>query len=410
MLQVFLDEPGVERLTGLARVVASGEALPPELVRRFRERLPQAALDNLYGPTEAAVDVSWWPCEEAAPRVVPIGRPIDNLRLHVVDRRLAPQPIGVPGELLLGGVGLARGYHGRPGLTAERWVPDPFATDFGAAGPGETGGAAPGGRLYRTGDLARWRADGSVEYLGRLDHQFKLRGLRIELGEIEAALLRQPQVAAAAAGIDRSAPGDARLVAWIVPRQAAPPVAAEAAEAPTVAEAPAELAGALRAALRRELPDGMVPTLFVTLPALPTTPSGKVDRRALPAPALDGAAAAARWREPETAAEKLLAEVWSEVLRRERVGAGDDFFALGGHSLLAAQVVARLAREIGLELPLRQVFETPVLADLAAAVDERLLAEDAGEHQAAAAAVETETQAAGTGEKAVGDGSREVAA
>jgi hypothetical protein len=264
--------------------------------------------------------------------------------------------------------------------------------------------------LYRTGDLARWRADGSVEYLGRLDHQVKLRGLRIELGEIEAALLRQPQVAAAAAGIDRSAPGDARLVAWIVPRQAAPPVAAEAAEAPTVAEAPAELAGALRAALRRELPDGLVPTLCATLPALPTTPSGKVDRRALPAPALDGAAAAARWREPETAAEKLLAEVWSEVLRHERVGAGDDFFAMGGHSLLAAQVVARLAREIGLELPLRQVFETPVLADLAAAVDERLLAEDAGEHQAAAAAVETETQAAGTGEKAVGDGSREVAA
>ncbi|MES1210782.1 MAG: amino acid adenylation domain-containing protein, partial [Acidobacteriota bacterium] len=182
MLEVFLETPGLEALASLRRVVASGEALPPQLVRRFFSRLPQAELHNLYGPTEASVDVSFWPCVPEPPGdVVPIGRPIANHQLHVVDRFLAPQPVGAPGELLLGGPGLARGYLGRPDLTAEAFIPDPF-------------GEGPGGRLYRTGDLVRRLADGTVHYLGRIDHQVKIRGFRIELGEIEAALTRLPGV------------------------------------------------------------------------------------------------------------------------------------------------------------------------------------------------------------------------
>ncbi|HEX2163212.1 MAG TPA: amino acid adenylation domain-containing protein, partial [Thermoanaerobaculia bacterium] len=354
MLQVFLAEPGVERLADLRRVVASGEALPPALVRRFRERLPHVALDNLYGPTEAAVDVSWWPCREAAPRVVPIGRPIANLRLHVVDRRMEPVPVGVPGELLLGGVGLARGYHRRPGLTAERWVPDPFAGEVGGAG-----GVAPGGRLYRTGDLVRWRADGSVEYLGRIDHQVKLRGLRIELGEIEAALAAHPAVREAAAMVRGE-----RLVAFVV-----------AGGAPDDA--------ALRAWLRARLPEPMVPSAFVRLDAMPLSPNGKADRRALAeVPVVEASAAAAASAEridegvagpqaggaaPPVVAGLVerVAAIWAGVLERDRVPARVSFFDLGGHSLLLVEVQRRLRRDLGVELSVVDLFRHPTVSALA---------------------------------------------
>ncbi len=303
-------------------------------------------LHNLYGPTEAAVDVTSWACDPGDPRpLVPIGRPVANTGIHLLDPGGAEAPIGVAGELHIGGVQVGRGYLGRPDLTAERFVPDPFA-----------GAADPGGRLYRTGDLARRLHDGAVDYLGRLDHQVKIRGFRVELGEIEAALATLPGVRAAvvvARGGREGGDGgaqDLRLVAYVVGGPGGAPAAGE-----------------LRAALGRRLPEHMVPAVFVPLAALPLTPSGKVDRRALPDA---GPAAAAGYVAPRTPVEELLAQAWADVLGRERVGARDDFFALGGHSLLATQVVSRLRSLFGIELPLRRLFEAPVLERFAAAVQE----------------------------------------
>jgi len=328
MLQAFLEgAPGLESLTSLRRVMASGEALPVELVRRFFTRLGQAELHNLYGPTEASVDVSFWPCVPEPPRsIVPIGRPIANLRLHVVDRGLHAQAIGIPGELLLGGVGLARGYLARPDLTAAAFVPDPF-------------GDEPGSRLYRTGDLTRLLSDGNVEYLGRIDHQVKIRGFRIELGEIEAVLSRYPSVRECVV-VAR----EGMLVAYV-----------------TGGAQPAEL----RAFLGERLPEYMVPPVFVALEALPLSPNGKVDRKALPAPVRESAAGFAA---PSDPVEELLAGLWSEVLRIERIGVHDNFFDLGGHSLMATRVRSRIQEILGVDLPLRKLFESPTVARLAAAV------------------------------------------
>src|SRR6185312_6654018 len=238
---------------------------------------------------------------------------------------------GVTGELFFGGANLGRCYHGRPELTAERFVPDPFA-------------AAAGGRLYRTGDLARWLPDGTLEFFGRLDDQVKIRGFRVEPGEIETLLAKHPAVAAAAVVARERAPGDKVLVAYVVRR----------------AGAPAEVA-ALRAFLGGQLPDYMVPTAFVELPALPLAPSGKVDRRALPAPDAGLLARDAAFVPPATEAEKVAAEIWSELLGAPRVGLDDNFFHLGGHSLLAARLVARVRARTTLELPLRALFERPTL-------------------------------------------------
>ncbi|RPH56883.1 amino acid adenylation domain-containing protein, partial [bacterium] len=341
MLQAFLEAaPGLESLASLRRVMASGEALPPELVRRFFARLGQAELHNLYGPTEASVEVSVWPCVPEPPRsVVPIGRPIANSRLYVVDRDLRPQPPGVPGELLLGGVGLARGYLGRPDLTAAAFVPDAF-------------GPEPGGRLYRTGDLVRHLPDGDVEFLGRIDHQVKLRGFRIELGEIEAVLTRHPSFHECVVLAREDTPGTSFLAAYVTGSPDAPPQPEE-----------------LRAFLGARLPEYMVPPAFVVLDALPLNPNGKVDRKALPAPERAGGEAEGRVA-PGDLVEELLAGIWAEVLGIERVGVGSNFFELGGQSLLATQVVSRIRGVLGVNLPPRTLFEAPTVTELARAVRE----------------------------------------
>ncbi|MER5337801.1 amino acid adenylation domain-containing protein [Micromonospora sp. NPDC002717] len=341
MLTVFLAEDGVEAATALRRVICSGEELPLASAVDFTARLPWCGLHNLYGPTEAAIDVSSWHCDPAllaGLTSVPIGGPIANLRLHVLDERGEECPVGVAGELHIGGVGLARGYHRRPALTAERFVPDPFS-------------AEPGARLYRTGDLARWRTapggtGGVIEFLGRIDHQVKLRGLRIELGEIESALREQPGVAEAAVIVREDSPGDKRLTAYVV--------------------GGAEHA-ALKSALKETLPEYMVPSAFVTLDALPLSPNGKLDRRALPAPVVTREASVALV-EPRDDTERLLAGIWSEVLGVDTLGIDDDFFDLGGHSMLATQVVAKIrkAEHGGRPVGVMDLFQQRTIRELAA--------------------------------------------
>ncbi|MGC4890936.1 amino acid adenylation domain-containing protein [Micromonospora sp. DT227] len=340
MLTVFLAEEGVEAATALRRVICSGEELPLTSAVDFTARLPWCGLHNLYGPTEAAIDVTSWACEPdrlAQVTSVPIGAPIANLRLHVLDASGAQCPVGVAGELHIGGVGLARGYHRRPALTAEKFVPDPFCGE-------------PGARLYRTGDLARWVVGpdgaGVIEFLGRIDHQVKLRGLRIELGEIESALREQPDVTEATVIVREDSPGDKRLTAYLVG-------AAEHA--------------ALKAALKDTLPEYMVPAAFVTLDALPLTPNGKLDRKALPAPVVTREASVALV-EPRDDTERALAAIWSEVLGVETLGIDDDFFDLGGHSMLATQVVAKIRKaELGgRAVGVMDLFQKRTIRDLAA--------------------------------------------
>jgi amino acid adenylation domain-containing protein len=329
MLRAFLEAPGTGRCTGLRRVVCSGEALSAELADRFFARLPGVELHNLYGPTEAAVDVTYQACAPGGRgALVPIGRPVANTRIYVLGARGNPVPAGMPGELHIGGVQVGRGYHARPRLTAERFVPDPFSR-------------RPGARLYRTGDLARWREDGALDFLGRIDAQVKVRGFRIEPGEIEAALRAHPAVADAAVVARREASGAERLVGYVVPRGAAP--------------TPAEL----REHLGRRLPEHMVPAAFMELAALPLTPSGKLDRAALPEPEVRGERVA-----PRNPAEEALAAIWAEVLRVPDVGVTDNFFELGGDSILSLRVAAR-AREAGFPLSIRQVALHPTVAALA---------------------------------------------
>jgi len=341
MLQVFLESPGLDRCASLKRVIASGEALPADLERRFFERLGGggAGLYNLYGPTEAAVDVTVWACERDGRRTsVPIGRPIANTRIHLLDRSLAPTPLGVPGELHIGGVQVGRGYLNRPELTAERFIPDPFGDERGA-------------RLYKTGDLARHLPDGAVEFLGRIDHQVKIRGFRIELGEIEAALAAHPGVREAVVvvreGAASGALGDGRLVAYVVP----------------AGESTVDLAE-LRERLGESLPEYMLPTALVVLDAMPLNPSGKVDRRALPreaAPERPGEYVA-----PRDPLEEFLAALWRESLKLEDLGVEDDFFALGGNSITGAVLINRLQEALGKIVHVVVLFDAPTVAKMAA--------------------------------------------
>jgi acyl-CoA synthetase (AMP-forming)/AMP-acid ligase II/acyl carrier protein len=298
--------------------------------------LPGRFLCN-YGPTEATVTCVLHPVPaDPAGRgqaALPIGRPVPGTRAYVLDGDGELAPVGVPGELHLAGVRLARGYHGRPGLTAEKFVPDPF-------------GDRPGARLYRTGDLVRYLADGTIEFLGRIDQQVKLRGFRIELGEIEAVLARHAEVRAVAVAVREVLPGDRRLVAYVVPLGEEPIDSAE-----------------LRAYAAERLPDYMIPSHWVPLAELPLTASKKVDRKALPAPQAEDAARP--YTPPRDATEQIIAEVWAELLGVERVSVHDDVFLLGAHSLLVTRVLARLCTVFGVAIPLRRLFEATTVAGLA---------------------------------------------
>ncbi|CAJ3382688.1 syringomycin synthetase [Burkholderia pseudomallei] len=348
MLQAFLEDEGAARGCGsVKRVMCSGEALPPSLVKRFYRCLPDARLHNLYGPTEAAVDVTAWACDaEEGGASVPIGRPIANTRIYILDGYGQPVPRGVAGELYIGGVQVARGYLNRPELTRERFVDDPFVA---------------GGRLYKTGDLARWRTDGSLEYLGRNDFQVKIRGFRIELGEIEAQLAKVAGVREAVVLAREAAPdtkrhaasnensasnsGEKRLVAYYT------------GDADVVA---------LRAQAAQHLPSYMVPSAYVRLDAWPLTPNGKLDRHALPAPA-DDAYARAEYEAPQGAKEEALAAIWKDLLPVERISRHDNFFELGGHSLLAITLIEHM-RRANLHADVTTLFTAPTLADLAVRV------------------------------------------
>ncbi len=328
----------VEELPALRTIISGGETLPAEVVARWAT--PGRRFVNSYGPTEATVVATLTECV-ADGRVPSIGRPLANVRAHVLDARGEPVPVGVKGELFIGGVGVARGYAGRPGLTAERFLPDPFSGEAGA-------------RLYRTGDVVRWREDGTLEFVGRADAQVKVRGFRIELGEVEAALSKLPPVREAVVMAREDGPGGKRLVAYVVAHEG---VQTDSA--------------ALRAALKETLPEYMVPSAIVVLPAMPLTPNGKVDRKALPAADLSGMAAR-EYVAPRTATEERLAGLWQELLGVKRVGAEDSFFDLGGHSLLATQAVSRIRHAFGVELPLRRLFESPTVEAVARLIDEAL--------------------------------------
>jgi amino acid adenylation domain-containing protein len=338
MLRAFLSAPGLERCTALRRVLCTGEAVSEDLERRFFERFSIGGGDgpelyNLYGPTEAAVEVTWWQCGPGRSGPVPIGRPLPNTSIHLVDSELHPVPPDGEGELLIGGIQPARGYHGRPDLTAERFIPDPF---------GEAGS-----RLYRTGDLARYRAggpDGVIDFLGRIDFQVKVRGHRIELGEIEAGLGSHRAVHEAVV-VARERNGELRLVAYVVPK---PHIPVEK----TV----------LRAHLATSLPDYMVPAEWVFLEAFPLTTSGKIDRKALPEPER----VRVEHVPPRTPLERFLAALWEETLAVERIGLRDSFFDLGGTSLTGAVVINRLQGTMGEILHVVALFDAPTLAELAA--------------------------------------------
>ena len=341
LLRVLLDTvPDLDRKLPRLKVWAtSGEALSPELARRWRERLPGRTLLNIYGSSEVSADVTYHDLSISEdPWRVPIGRPIANTQVYLLDAHGEPVPVGVAGEVYVGGANLARCYLDRPDLTAERFVPDPF-------------GGEPGARLYRMGDLARYLSDGSLEYLGRADHQAKIHGFRIEPDEVAGTLAQHEAIRECVVIVREDTPGDKRLVAYAVPR-----------------EPEGVMVSDLRLFLKQKLPDYMVPSAFVLMQALPLTPSGKVDRRALPAPEPGGVHEAGSYVAPRDAIESVMAGIWAEMLRRERVGVYDNFFELGGHSLLAMQLISRVREAFSVEFPLRQMFEDPTVAGMSAAL------------------------------------------
>jgi len=341
LLQLLLETPGFETCTSLSKIGCGGEALSMSLVRTFYEQ-HQSELYNFYGPTEAAVDTAYWLCDPNLDRMIaPIGRPVSNTQLYILDDYLQPVPIGVTGELHIGGVQVGLGYHKRPDMTQNRFIKHPFNDN-------------PSARLYKTGDLARYLPDGNIEFLGRNDSQVKFRGFRIELGEIEATLNNDPTVKQAAVIIQEVTPGDKRLMAYIVP---------EAEQNPDTR--------ALRAVLKDQLPSYMVPSIFVPIREIPLSPSGKLDRRALPTPDISGDIDQHTSHPPKTPMELIIAEIWQNVLGMQGVGIFDNFFDLGGHSLLAMQVITRVQEKTGIRLdPAYMRFET--LGQLAATLEEKI--------------------------------------
>jgi amino acid adenylation domain-containing protein len=341
LLFEYVEREG-KPLDHMRLLIVSSEAWRNERYTAFKSLCgPQTRLVNSYGLTEATIDSTWFEADPGAiltpGRFVPIGRPLDNTQIYVLDANLEPQPIGIPGELCVGGVAVARGYLNRPELTAERFVADPYDD-------------AQGALLYRTGDLARWLPDGTIDFLGRTDRQIKIRGFRIEPGEIEAVLERHPSVRAAAVVDRQDQRGDTRLVAYLEPA-GTPPGDDE-----------------LRDFVSDQVPHYMVPSSFVALDEIPHTPNGKVDRDALPEPEWENASAADQFVAPRTDTERRIAEIWSSVLSVPVIGVNDNFFALGGHSLIAMQVMSRLRDEVGVALTLRAIFDAPTVAELAARV------------------------------------------
>ena len=341
MLQLFVETEGVDKCDSLRQVICSGEALSVELKNRFISRL-DAKLHNLYGPTEAAVDVTYWECLQGNDlRTVPIGRPIANTRIYILDRHIQPVPIGVSGELHIGGVQVARGYLNRHDLTAEKFISDPFSEE-------------PKARLYKTGDFARYLPDGNIEYLGRIDNQVKIRGFRIELGEIETVLTQHPLVREAAVGVRKDALGRTELVGYVVPDQN---------EKPSVES--------LRGYLLERLPDYMVPGIYVLLKTLPLTPNGKLDRKALPEPDQVRPEMAQAYIAPSNDVERKLSGIWCDVLCLNRVGIHDNFFDLGGNSLLAIQVIERVRQVFGDDIPVIKLFQYPTVSSFAGSLKDR---------------------------------------
>ena len=404
MLTAFLEAPNVANCTSLKRVICSGETLPSSLQTQFFQTLPSVELHNLYGPTEAAIDVTAWPCQPKSPpsTTVPIGRPIANTQIYLLDSQQRLVPPGIPGELYIGGLGVARGYWHRPDLTAERFVPNPFEAGIGnrRQGIGDreqeefrtlypdpitnspepiTNNQQPitnnpeqsqnpstqllnhPSTLYKTGDRARYRPDGTLEYLGRIDHQVKLRGFRIELGEIEAVLTQHPDVSQAVVVLREDNTSDPQLIAYVVDNGASITNNQERITHNQKLPTPS-----LRTYLTDHLPPYMVPSQFVTLAALPLLPNGKVNRNALPTPDLPERVAA---RAPQTATEGRIADIWQTVLQLEAVSVADNFLELGGNSLSATRVNTRLRKTFELDIPLRVMFEHPTVADLAVHID-----------------------------------------
>jgi amino acid adenylation domain-containing protein len=337
MLDVLVEEAGLESCQSLRRVFCGGEVLPSRLTERFFDR-SNAQLYNLYGPTEATIDVTCGICGRNGGESVSIGRPIANMQVYILDSHLQPVPIGVVGELYIGGDGLARGYLNRSELTAEKFIPNPFSDEFNS-------------RLYRTGDLARYLPDGNIEFLGRIDNQVKIRGFRIELGEVETVLSQHPVVRQSVVIVREDSPGDRRLVAYVV---SSPDQVCTASE--------------LRSFLKEKLPEYMVPSAFVVLDAFPLTPNGKLDRKALPAPDQNRPALDETFTAPRTPVEELLTQIWSDVLKVDKVSIHDNFFDLGGHSLLATQLVSRVRDAFQMDIPLRTLFEKPTVEELAIAI------------------------------------------
>ncbi|MFN6570003.1 non-ribosomal peptide synthetase [Dendronalium sp. ChiSLP03b] len=367
MLQLILEQPGLEACQSLRYITCGGEALPKKLSDRFFSRLRGVELHNCYGPTEVSIDATSWVCQPHS-EVISIGRPIANQQIYILDTYLQPVPIGVPGELYVGGAGLSRGYLNRPDTTAEKFIPHPFSDE-------------PGARLYKTGDLARYQPDGNIEFLGRLDEQVKIRGFRLELGEIETVLRQYPRIEEAAVVVQNNTDDEAsqkRLIAYLVLKEHqqllkfSSSVGEDSLYEILFSQGEDNLhednqqlsAKNLRSYLSRHLPDYMIPSVFVTIPQMPRTPNGKLDYRALPA--LDAASLEQNvtYVPPSTALEEVLAGIWSEILQVKRVGIHDNFFELGGHSLLAIQVISRIRDIFNVELPVHNLFEATTIAKL----------------------------------------------
>ncbi len=353
LLAALLDTPPDARpdTARLKYWFVSGEELTVELLSRFREQVPGGILVNLYGTSEI-LDATWYDTrhDHEAMQRVPIGKPISNMHAYILNEQMQPVAVGATGDLYVGGVGLARGYLNRPDLTSERFLPDPFSQQ-------------PGARLYKTGDLARYLEDGTIEFLGRSDSQVKVRGFRVELGEIETVLRQHPSVREAAVVARDDMGEDTRLVAYLVPDQ--PVTFANTCSSDREGE---QVINAVRYALRKKLPDYMVPSAFVLLERLPLTPNGKLDRRALPRPQTQRPTLESAYAAPRNRTEQQVAEVWAAVLGLAQVGIHDDFFALGGHSLQAMRIISRLRTLLQAELPLRSMLENATVASVAAAI------------------------------------------